>query len=151
MKRYEVLLLTIPEITADESTLLEQQITKLLQEHKAQLISYERWGKYRLAYPVQKNEYGVYFLLRFEANQNHEPLLQELKNMLTVKYNHLIMRHIVTVLEPQKSLAYQRPESLEELPANSRESGQFQRDHRSDRSDRYSRSPRSSQSTASAE
>lgn len=117
MLRYEVLVVTVPEITSDESSALEMQLGKLIEEHKSTLMSFDRWGKYRLAYPVRGNDYGVYFLLRFETVEDHvHALLSALATLLTVKYNELVMRHLVVKLDPKASLTYQRPESLEEAP-----------------------------------
>lgn len=123
MVRYEVLMLTVPEITADETTALESQFEALVKEHRGTVLSFERWGKYRLAYPVQKNEYGVYFLARFEAGvQDYRALVEAIRVFLMVKNEDLVMRHMVARLDENAPLAYQRPESLEEAPAREPES-----------------------------
>ena len=117
MLRYEVLIVMVPEITNDESSSLELTIGKLIEEHKDILVSFDRWGKYRLAYQVRGNDYGVYFLLRFESTAEHvNSLLAALETSLTVKYHELVMRHLIVKLDPKVSLVYQRPESLEEAP-----------------------------------
>lgn len=115
VKRYEALVLTVPTITQDEAKNLENQVARLVADHKGSLVSFERWGKYRLAYEIRKNDYGVYFLTRFEAEKPHA-LLEDLKHLFAVKLNDLIMRDMVTVLNPKGSLAYNRPQSLDEIP-----------------------------------
>jgi small subunit ribosomal protein S6 len=117
MIRYESLFLAVPEITADETKTVESQLEKVVQDLQGTIISYERWGKYRLAYPVRKNEYGVYFLMRFEiGDKNKVKLLESLNTVFAVKQADLIMRSIVVVLAADRSLEYHRPESLEEVP-----------------------------------
>lgn len=117
MNRYETLILAVPEITSDEATAFEKQLDKTVSDAKGSVISYERWGKYRLAYPVQGNDYGVYYLMRFEVEDpNKETLLEALKTLFSVKYVELIMRNMVVRLDPHASLDYKRPESLEEVP-----------------------------------
>ncbi|MGB8366858.1 MAG: 30S ribosomal protein S6 [Candidatus Babeliales bacterium] len=122
LQRYEVLLLTVPEITSDESKDLEKQLNKLVKDVKGSVISFDRWGKYRLVYPVKKNDYGVYYLFRFEVPQNAEvpqsndEFIQEIKTLFKVKLNNIVMRSLFTHLEAKASLAYQRPKSLEEVP-----------------------------------
>ncbi len=117
MLRYETLLLTVPEITTDEASSLEKQLDKAVHDAKGSVISYERWGKYRLAYPVRNYDYGVYYLMRFEVDDaNKEALLEALKTLFSVKYVELVMRNMVTRLDPHASLEYKRPESLEETP-----------------------------------
>ena len=128
MHRYEALILTVPEITADEAKTIEQQFDQLITSKKGSIISFERWGKYRLSYPVQKNDYGIYFLARFETTDS--TLVLELNTLLGVKLHELIMRFIVTKLSAIKSLEYQRPPSVEEAPI--REVGSFMKDNRMD-------------------
>jgi len=115
MFRYEILILTIPEITKDEASTLEFQVEKLINKVKGSLISFERWGKYRLAYPVRKNDYGVYFLVRFEMEDKHS-IAQELNTLFAVKFADIVMRSFVSKLGPNQSLEYQKPPSLEDSP-----------------------------------
>lgn len=127
MLRYEILMLAVPEITGDEAQSLESKIEKVVEADKGTMLSFERWGKYRLAYPVAKNDYGVYFLARFEVEQIGS-LLDELKILFAVKLNELVMRHMVTRLDMNDSLAYHRPQSLEDTP--SRDVGAFLREQK---------------------
>lgn len=113
--RYEVLILAVPEITQDETKDLEKHIEKVILEEKGSVISFERWGKYKLAYPVRKKEYGVYFLSRFSIPKN-ETLLREITNVLAVKFETVVMRSAISALNDTTSLEYQRPRSLEEVP-----------------------------------
>jgi small subunit ribosomal protein S6 len=129
MQRYEALMLTVPEITADETKTIEQQFNRLVTDKKGSVISFERWGKYRLAYPVKKNDYGIYFLARFEV-ANPEPLVSEMQTLLNVKLHELIMRSMLGAIHKGKSLEYERPQSLEEAPA--REVGSFMKENRMD-------------------
>ena len=115
LRRYEVLLLTVPEITLDESKGLEKQLSKLIQDCKGSFISFERWGKYRLAYPVKKNDYGVYYLFRFEVPQETE-LIQDIKTLFKLKLSNIVMRNMFSRINEKTSLIYQRPKSLEEVP-----------------------------------
>lgn len=129
MQRYEVLILAIPEITSDETATLEKEFQKAVQQVGGSVISYERWGKLRLAYPIKRNDYGIYFLSRFEVSeaQKHS-LLEALKALFAVKYNHLVARYMIAKLDPQASLEYQRPDSVEDVPT--RDVGQFLRDNK---------------------
>lgn len=113
-QRYEVLVLTVPEITQDEIKQLEAELDKMVVGSKGSVISFERWGKYKLTYPIRHNEYGVYFLFRFEAS---EVLTKQIDELFKIKLNSFVMRHIVTALKGD-SLLYQRPKSLEEAPTS---------------------------------
>jgi small subunit ribosomal protein S6 len=115
MVRYELLMLAVPEITKDETAELEKQLERVAKKAEARLSSFERWGKYRLAYPVRKNEYGIYFLIRFEVAEASN-FLTDIRSLLDLKFNALIMRYLLTKLPKDAALTYIRPESLEEAP-----------------------------------
>lgn len=119
MARYETLILVVPEITADESTTLEQQFDSLIKKTNGSVLSFERWGKYKLAYPVRKNDYGIYFLGRFETTPQEDlnKVVKDIDNLLSVKYGGLVMRHLTSVLNPKQSLTYLKPDSLEDIPS----------------------------------
>lgn len=116
VSRYEMLILTTPEITQDEMSELEKLFDKKVQEYKGKLISFDKWGKFQLAYPVRKNDYGVYFLVRFELSEQTAHVIKELRTLLGLKFNTCVMRYLVNQLAPDAVLEYRRPQSLEETP-----------------------------------
>jgi small subunit ribosomal protein S6 len=129
MLRYETLFLAVPEITADEASTLEKQLDDLVSKSKGSVISFERWGKFKLAYPIRRYEYGVYFLMRFETDDEHKnKLLDNIKNFFAVKHADLVMRSTIQKLSATGSLEYKRPESLEEVPT--RDVDSFLKEHK---------------------
>lgn len=127
VKRYEALILAVPEITADETSMLESQLHSTISHVKGEVLSFERWGKYKLAYQVRKNDYGVYFLARFDlpCSEKVSASLEEVRHLLAVKYRDIVMRFVFSVLDPDAPLAYKRPESLEEMPRREAENGRY--------------------------
>ncbi len=126
MNRYEILMLAVPAITGDEATNLEKGLADIIKKGKGEVLSFERWGKCRLAYPVRKNDYGVYFLTRFDV-ETDKVVFEEIKTAFTVKFNDMIMRHVLVRLEPGQTLEYRRPQSVEDAPA--RDVDSFLRDN----------------------
>ncbi len=117
MLRYEMLFLTVPEITGDEIESIKSYFQKSVRAAQGDMLSFERWGKYRLAYPVNKNDYGVYFLTRFEvAQEQRDALLKDIRGSYVFKFNHLIVKNMICRLDEKASLEYKRPESLEDTP-----------------------------------
>lgn len=148
MRRYEALILSTPEITQDEAKSIETEISRIVAEYKGIVISFERWGKYKLSYPVDKHDYGVYYLTRFEIPlQSVGNALEAVKTVCAVKLHTIIMRHVICALDLRRPLTYQRPRSLEETPVETdidgtgkegrQESGSYNRDRGS-----YTREPR---------
>lgn len=129
LRRYETLMLAVPEITQDETKRLEKEFDRMVNEAKGNTISFERWGKFHLAYAVQKNEYGVYFLARYEVPEG-TTFPEELKSLFKIKVNNFIMREVTTLLDPKAPLAYQRPKSLEEAPGTRGDVKDFLKEHK---------------------
>ncbi len=115
MTRYEILMLAVPVITEDETKGIEKTLEGMIKSVNGEVISFERWGKTRLAYEVNKHEYGVYVLVRFEVEKN-KAFFKEVHAALTVKYNDLVMRYVLVKLDPRQSLEYRRPHSVEDVP-----------------------------------
>lgn len=116
LRQYEALLLTVPEITKDEEKSIEKDVSRFVVQDKGSVISFERWGKFKLAYPVKKNEYGVYFLIRFEVPAG-STVLEEVRTFFAVKLHNIVMRNVFSKLDPRRPFTYNRPKSLEEAPA----------------------------------
>ena len=114
--RYEILVLTIPTVTEDEVKSIKSGIEEIIVTQEGTVLSFERWGKYRLAYPVNKNDYGIYFLVRFELDKKGPNFVETFKELFAVKLREEVMRHLITCLDADQSLVYQRPLSLEETP-----------------------------------
>lgn len=129
LRRYETLMLTVPEITQDETKRLEKEFDRIVADAKGTTLSFERWGKYHLAYPVQKNDYGVYFLARYEVPEG-SGVQDELKSLFTIKVNTFVMRSVTALLDPKAALAYQRPKSLEESPGTRGDVKDFLKEHK---------------------
>ncbi len=116
MVRYETLILAAPEITQDETSKLEKQFAEQVKKAQGSLTSYDRWGKYRLAYPIRHNDYGVYFLSRYEIDPaNVAEFINELRKLFIYKFENVVMRQMTTRLEGD-DLSYTKPDSLEETP-----------------------------------
>lgn len=127
MTKYEFLMLANPGITGDETSGLEQNFERLLKQFKGSFVSFDRWGKCRLAYQVKNQDYGVYYMARFEMNAPQE-FLKEMKLLLDVKYNALIVRTATVKIDSKKSYSDFRPESVEDIPT--RNVDQFLRENK---------------------
>ena len=111
---YETLMLASTEITNDELVMLERYFDKLLADYKGKLVVFDRWGKYRLAYPVNKNSYGVYILSRYTIpSEQIDKIFKELNSFFKIKCNEIISRHLTVKLGSEISLTYQKPDSID--------------------------------------
>lgn len=121
VSRYELMVLAAPEITKEESAEIEKQISEIVKKRQGSMTTFDRWGKYRLAYPIAKNDYGVYFLARFDV-AGDEKLNNDFRSMFKIKFDQVVMRNMLTALESDTPIEYKRPRSLEETPEKEGES-----------------------------
>ena len=114
MLRYETLILSRPEITEDELSLIEKQVDTIIAAAKGSVSSFDKWGKYRLSYPVNKHDYGIYTLVRFELPETAPAAaLKEIETFLKLKCNEFVMRFVHKKLAKNAPTQYAKPEPVD--------------------------------------
>ena len=83
----------------------------IITEHKGNVLTEEKRGKRRLAYEIQKKQYGFYVSLEFEATGNVPAELEK-----EYKYNDKVMRFLTYRYDKHK-LKIRAEEKKEESPA----------------------------------
>lgn len=113
-QQYETLLLTRTETTDDELATIESYFEKAAKNGKGSLASFEKWGKYQLAYPVKKNSYGVYALARYELpKEGVKAIHAEIESFLKIKCTEVVLRHVTVALKEGATSTYQKPEPID--------------------------------------
>jgi small subunit ribosomal protein S6 len=113
MIKYETLMLARTEITDDEINALERQMDKIISGKKGKMTLFDRWGKYKLAYPVKKSLYGVYLLARYQVpSESVESLFEGVDTLFRIRYNEIVMRHVTIRLDEDVSSVYKYPEPI---------------------------------------
>lgn len=145
MVRYEILMLVRSESTAEERAFLEKSISGLVAQFNGVLNTFDQWGKLRLAYPVQKENYGLYILVRYELPADAVTKFQKDLNMFfKIKAGEFVMRHVTVCVPANAPATYLHPEPVDSSKALA-EAGSFVRDNRmrgGDRGDRGERGDR---------
>ena len=114
MQRYETLLLARTEATEDDLGMVEKYFDQLLSDSQGTLDSFDRWGKYRLAYPVKKDTHGVYILVRYQIPESRiSKMLVEIDRFMKIKCSNFIMRYVNIRLDPNASSTYIKPEPMD--------------------------------------
>ena len=114
MIKYETLMLVRPDVMSDDLASLQTNIEKLITNVSGKIISYDTWGKYRLAYPVRKNNFGIYILGRFDVPEEQiTDFIAKLKSYFKIKAHETAMRSLIKRLAEGTSLIYQKPQSID--------------------------------------
>ena len=67
MRQYETIVLLSPELT-DET--VDEKISGFenkVTEGGGEIVSVDRWGKKRLAYPINRQRHGIYFIVTYHS------------------------------------------------------------------------------------
>ncbi len=90
MTNYEVMF--IVKATLDESNIskITTEVQKLISDNKGKVIEFKDMGRKKLAYPINKEVSGFYYLMNVAAT--HE-VIQEFDRKLRINEN--ILRHLI--------------------------------------------------------
>jgi small subunit ribosomal protein S6 len=93
-RRYETLIMLAPNLPAEEMDAFKEKVNTIMETGKGQLVSFEDWGRRRLAYPVQKELFGHYLLYDFQGSPE---LSSELERNL--KIDEKVFKYLTLVLD----------------------------------------------------
>lgn len=144
MVRYETLILVRSESTAEDRAFLEKSISGMISQFNGVVSTFDQWGKLRLAYPVAKENYGLYILVRYELPvEAVAQFTKDLHMFFRIKASEFVFRFVNVRLEADAPTTYVRPEPVDSAKALA-EAGSFVREGREGRDrDRGPRGERS--------
>jgi small subunit ribosomal protein S6 len=73
------------------------RIAKIVQPRGGAIGEVDRWGRRRLAYPIDKKSEGYYVVIRFTSEPGDQPELER-----TLKLADEIVRHKINLMPNQK-------------------------------------------------
>jgi small subunit ribosomal protein S6 len=87
---YEVALIIRPEVEDEGQEAIIDRLSQILTADGGQVTNVEKWGRRRLAYPINKVNEGIYY---FVQGQFSTSVLSELER--NVRLSEDILRHMV--------------------------------------------------------
>lgn len=90
MTKYEIMF--IVKATLEETALnnITKEVQKLITDNKSKVIEFKDMGRKKLAYPINKEISGFYYLMNVEANKE---TIEEFDRKLRINEN--ILRHLI--------------------------------------------------------
>lgn len=76
MKRYEVVVIVKSDLTEEDIVALIDRCQAIITDRKGVIAKVDKWGKRRLAYEINKQKDGFYFLIDFAGDG---PIVAELE------------------------------------------------------------------------
>lgn len=118
MRQYETMVLLSPELT-DET--VDEKISgfeKKVTEGGGEVLNVDRWGKKRLAYPIQRQRHGIYFIVTYHSEpevvadiERDMRIDEETWRYMTVRMDEVLLRKLE---KNAKSAAARERESASE-------------------------------------
>ncbi len=81
IKDYESMIILKPQYTQDEAVKQNDSVVAVITDNGGELIKTDTWGKRQLAYPIEKQTEGYYFINYFRADSESLKAIQRLYNI----------------------------------------------------------------------
>lgn len=91
-REYELLYIISASFTDDEMGAVEGRIKALLEKNGASIVTTNRLGKFRLAYPIKKQRHGHYVMVRLNADTQAVAKMDEALRISADVLRHLFVR-----------------------------------------------------------
>ena len=100
MRYYELLYIVNSNFEQKKIDEAMNEIDSRIKKTKSKIINHIIWGKKKLAYPIQGNNYGTYILVHYRGGDNNK--LDEFDSWL--KLSDLVIRHMVVRLTAEPDI-----------------------------------------------
>ena len=100
MNYYEILYIVHPALEGGHLQDITKSVDELLEKNGAKLKAQDNWGRKRLAYPIEKQNYGTYILTQFESyGRSNNEILKDLD------HNSNVLGSLISKIEQSELLS----------------------------------------------
>ncbi|MED5578447.1 MAG: 30S ribosomal protein S6 [Nitrospinota bacterium] len=110
MRQYETMVLLSPELDEDAVEKKIQDVENHFKKNGSEIISIDRLGKKRLAYPINKQRHGTYFVISYKAEKGVVSELEQGLRLdedtfryMTTRIEQSVLRKIQKTVDHQAS------------------------------------------------
>jgi small subunit ribosomal protein S6 len=123
MAMYETIFILDSLLSTEEIEKLINRVKEIIESNDGKVISVDKWGKRRLAYEIQKKQYGFYVAIEFDAEGPLVSLLGNEYNFNDKVLRYLTYRYTINKLKArEKELQIKKGQS-ENLDIEAHENG----------------------------
>lgn len=90
IKDYESMIILTPQLSQDEANKANESAVTVITDNGGELIKTDAWGKRQLAYPINKQTEGHYYINYFKIDSEKIKDIQRMYNI-----NESVLRFIV--------------------------------------------------------
>lgn len=96
MRNYELMVVIDSSPDGEKIDRTVSKIQEIITAKGGKIVSVDNWGRRRLAYEIQRRQYGFYALFVFELEPKE---VNDLNRLL--RLNPMVLRHLVVLLDPK--------------------------------------------------
>ena len=104
---YETTIIVNAALEDNDVESVISKVTAYIENHGGVIQEIDRWGRKRLAYPINKKYNGFYVHIIFDANSNTVPILERF-----LVLEDTVLRHLTLVL-PDKLREFRAKKAIE--------------------------------------
>ena len=95
MRNYELAYIANPDLDEESLNALEERIQGWIEAQEGKIVEVDRWGRRKLAYPIQDFQDGFYYFLTVELPSSGPAALEQ-----DLGVSEDILRFMITRKEP---------------------------------------------------
>ena len=116
MYMYETIFILDSLLTPEEIDKTVERVSSLIESNKGKVLTVDKWGKRRLAYEIQKKQYGFYVAIEFESDGNMPQILLNEYNYTDNVLRYLTYRYTKNKLKARQKEMQNKKETTEIIP-----------------------------------
>lgn len=97
MAYYETIFILDSLLTPEEIDKVVDRVKEIIEKSDGKILKIDKWGKRRLAYEIQKKQYGFYVSIEFDEKGSTPAILEHEYN-----YNDKILRYLTYRFDKKK-------------------------------------------------
>jgi small subunit ribosomal protein S6 len=99
MKVYELMVIIDGSLDEDKAKAAADQVEKTIKAKKGTVTDLDEWGRRKLAYQINKQDFGYYSVWRFTSEDSNAP--QEIESALKIQDE--VLRSMVTIAKAKQT------------------------------------------------
>lgn len=108
MRQYETAFLITPKLEEEETEKLIEKMAEVVKKKKGKMVNIEKWGKRRLAYPIDKLDEAIYVFFHYEGDPDIPHELQRRFRQTETVIRYLTLKKETQGLPRKKAKTWRR-------------------------------------------
>jgi len=126
MRHYETAFLITPKLDEEETEKLIQKMADIVAKKKGKMIKIDKWGKKKLAYPVEKHNEAFYVFFHYEGEPDIPSELERRFRQTESVLRYLTLRKEVQAVAKKKRRV--KKKKAEEISEEKEDKESFEED-----------------------